>query len=79
MDDHGAKLSVEHQGDRTQGKGTKVTRSILRRIVAVLAMIVAFGFATSAAASAAPASSHTAVSAGSFSASPMSAAADWWW
>jgi len=67
------------KGDRTEGKGTKVTRSILRRIVAVLAMIVAFGFATSAAASAAPASSQTAASGGSSTAQPMSAAADWWW
>lgn len=45
----------------------------------MLAMIVAFGFATSAAASAAPARSNTAVSAGSFSAHPMTGAADWWW
>jgi hypothetical protein len=42
-------------------------------------MVVAFGFATSAAASAAPSSTQTAVSAGSFSAQPMTAAADWWW
>ena len=65
---------------QTSIKGFKVSTSLRRRTVALLALIVGFGVVTgTASASASPAASHSSSVSVTSAHAPTMQAADWWW
>ena len=74
----GTRRLVSRQSGSWKRKGGDMTRTTLRRLAAVFAMVVGFAFAASAAPASADTTSPSAVSSAGFGGT-YSALGDWWW